>query len=72
MDSLQIGPVTSMFPTRYENTDPILIWLKRYWNGTHENHELIEKDAQQLATLFNPYVTSQQIKLFLAVRTMTY
>lgn len=61
-----------MFPTRYENTDPILVWLKRYWNSTHESHELTEKEAQQLATLFNPYVSSQQIKLFLTVRTMTY
>lgn len=56
-----------MFPTRYENTDPTLIWLKRYWTLCQSKHELNERDAHALVSYFNPSVTSHQIKYFLTV-----
>lgn len=56
-----------MFPTRYENTDPTLIWLKRFWTLYHVNHELSEGDAQTLAQYFNPNFDSQRAKFFLTV-----
>lgn len=56
-----------MFPTRYENTDPTLIWLKRYWTLCQDKHELNEKDAYFLARFFNPIVHAHQLKRLVTV-----
>jgi hypothetical protein len=67
LDSLKVGPVTSMFPLRYENTDPLLVWLKRFWTLLQDNHEINEKGALYFAHAINPNVDKRRLKLFLDI-----
>lgn len=62
LGSLQIGPKTSMFPSRYENTDPILLWLKGFWTCSQQDHEISERESIKIVKMIHPRINPQMLR----------
>ncbi|XP_064406324.1 1-phosphatidylinositol 4,5-bisphosphate phosphodiesterase delta-1-like [Halichondria panicea] len=65
--SLVSGTKCSIYPHRYETTDPLVLWLKQIWTCKSDHHEIKMSDAVKLVQKFQPQTSFEDAKALIKI-----